>query len=594
MQLSDLNSGTPDTKPWLNIISSSLETNDVKTDTLTANDFDVGDIVSDSMTINEQKSVPNPAVGKLTLFADTSGNLNTTDSNGDTLTYATTDDTKQITNLNNEQDNQLQSLAPYGQRDLWQYTASTPAGAHFQLHYSTYLSKLYMGGNAAASYSTDGGTTNIAVVFDTPPAGAVYFSSKPSLAIALTTTSQTYTSTDGINFALGAAAPTTYFGYDISYSAALDLFIAPANVDASHKIITSQDGLTWTARLSPDILINSIKCNADIIVAVGELTPYIMWSEDGITWTASSTPLHNACRTVEYSSDQKIWCASQHGGSNDTFTSTNGKTWVDTGFDGPGFSGPSLIWLPSPYLGWYASSSYQGNYSLYHTPDPRISNFRAINLDGAVAGLIDYYLVYIASLDRLVLSTTTSPYIAFNVTKRPYDIKSLRDNIRVRGAPVSTALYSTYADATCNNTTAETAVSSPASVLGNLVLQLPQPQGMVRRITLGGLATSAGGDTLTLKYYAGATGTTLLFTHTIVIAALSVNVPIPIVSNLTIRAATIQVNSRDSFTPLTVSSTPAYNPAILNTFRITAQWGAAINQFVVNQLFIEDLFRNGA
>jgi hypothetical protein len=76
-------SGTPNQKPWLNLVSNSLTTN-----TLVAETLEIQTIDTNSLTLVEQKAVPNPAVGSITLFVDSATSmLNSQDSNGNTLPY---------------------------------------------------------------------------------------------------------------------------------------------------------------------------------------------------------------------------------------------------------------------------------------------------------------------------------------------------------------------------------------------------------------------------------------------------------------------------------------------------------------------------
>jgi hypothetical protein len=78
--------GTPATKQWLNITSGSVDTG-----TLIADSVDIKTIETNSLTLVEQKAVPNPAVGSVTLFVDSvSGMLNSQDSLGNTLPYVPT------------------------------------------------------------------------------------------------------------------------------------------------------------------------------------------------------------------------------------------------------------------------------------------------------------------------------------------------------------------------------------------------------------------------------------------------------------------------------------------------------------------------
>ena len=88
MDLNQLNNGTPATKPFLTPVVSSLTAGTVTTDILTANTVDFKTIEANSLTLVEQKAVPNPAIGSITLYVDsTSHMLNSQDSNGNTLPY---------------------------------------------------------------------------------------------------------------------------------------------------------------------------------------------------------------------------------------------------------------------------------------------------------------------------------------------------------------------------------------------------------------------------------------------------------------------------------------------------------------------------
>lgn len=76
-------SGTPNEKPWLNLVSNSLTTNLV-----TAESFDVKTIEANSFTlVNQSSPPPNPAVGSVTLYTDGTGVINTVNNMGVTVPY---------------------------------------------------------------------------------------------------------------------------------------------------------------------------------------------------------------------------------------------------------------------------------------------------------------------------------------------------------------------------------------------------------------------------------------------------------------------------------------------------------------------------
>lgn len=78
-----LTSGTPDRKPWFTLVSKSLTT-----DVLIANTVEFKTIEAKSLTLIEQKSVPNPTAGSQTVYIDSdTGMLTTQDSGGATVPY---------------------------------------------------------------------------------------------------------------------------------------------------------------------------------------------------------------------------------------------------------------------------------------------------------------------------------------------------------------------------------------------------------------------------------------------------------------------------------------------------------------------------
>lgn len=150
--------------------------------------------------------------------------------------------------------------------------------------------------------------------------------------------------------------------------------------------------------------------------------------------------------------------------------------------------------------------------------------------------------------------------------------------------------YSIYDNTTCNNTVAETDISTTASSVGSLELPAGQPLGMVFELNLAMAATSAAGDTLAISYYAGGG---VLFAHNLTIPALSVSLPVSIKSVVVVRDGTANVYSTSlvGATSASIVSNPAYDRTSANTWSITAQWGANVNQLAVGQLYAKSFFR---
>lgn len=86
MDLASLNAPLP--KPWLNIQSQTLTSETLTTDILIANTVDFKTIEANSLTLVEQVSVPNPAVGSQTVFVNSGNNMLTTqDGFGNSVQY---------------------------------------------------------------------------------------------------------------------------------------------------------------------------------------------------------------------------------------------------------------------------------------------------------------------------------------------------------------------------------------------------------------------------------------------------------------------------------------------------------------------------
>lgn len=151
--------------------------------------------------------------------------------------------------------------------------------------------------------------------------------------------------------------------------------------------------------------------------------------------------------------------------------------------------------------------------------------------------------------------------------------------------------YSTYADTTCNNTLAETNISTSASSVGSLTLPAGQPLGMVFELNLCAVASSVAGDNLAIRFYANAG---LLYTHNFTIPALASSLPITISAHVTIRNGNVHVcsvsNQNGTFA-FVVSSAIVYDRTIAETWSVTAQWGANVNQLTCGQLYTKSFFR---
>ncbi|MEZ4195132.1 MAG: hypothetical protein R3B53_01910 [Candidatus Paceibacterota bacterium] len=76
------------------------------------------------------------------------------------------------------------------------------------------------------------------------------------------------------------------------------LFVAvssESNGSIDNRVVTSPDGINWTAlRSAPDLIWNTVTYGNGLFVAVaGSSGDYVMTSPDGITWTGRSAAGNN-------------------------------------------------------------------------------------------------------------------------------------------------------------------------------------------------------------------------------------------------------------------------------------------------------------
>ncbi len=90
-------------------------------------------------------------------------------------------------------------------------------------------------------------------------------------------------------------------------------------------IITSPDGITWTARTSGIARkINDVAFNGNIFVAVGQSTGFILTSPDGITWTIRSDGVYSSLFGADWGNGLFIVT----GAAGEILTSPDGVTWT--------------------------------------------------------------------------------------------------------------------------------------------------------------------------------------------------------------------------------------------------------------------------
>jgi hypothetical protein len=141
----------------------------------------------------------------------------------------------------------------------------------------------------------------------------------------------------------------------ICWSPELQLFAAVAYSGTNNRVMTSPDGINWTARSSPTSGWICVCWSPErlLFVAISESgTNRIMTSPDGTTWTARSIPtgeISNAWFSVCWSPQRLLFVAVALSGTNRVMTSPNGTTWTAV-FAGTDADFLGVCWSPQSSL----------------------------------------------------------------------------------------------------------------------------------------------------------------------------------------------------------------------------------------------------
>ncbi|MGA0920411.1 MAG: hypothetical protein ACO3SD_06835, partial [Gemmatimonadaceae bacterium] len=174
-----------------------------------------------------------------------------------------------------------------------------------------------------------------AVIYD-GPAGQKQFVAVSSSG---TDTDAVMTSPDGINWTLRTVPQVGQWrGLAYGGPAGQEVYVAVSSTGA-RKVMTSPDGITWTtqdATSDPPTYLNSSLWwsityggpeGSRLFVATSVQGTRIMTSPDGITWTARTAPNANRLNHVDWDNNQFVAVASTGTGNRAT-TSPDGITWT--------------------------------------------------------------------------------------------------------------------------------------------------------------------------------------------------------------------------------------------------------------------------
>jgi parallel beta-helix repeat protein len=143
------------------------------------------------------------------------------------------------------------------------------------------------------------------------------------VAVSTMGTNQVMTSPDGITWTARSTPSNNW----ISVTYGNGLFVAVSYV-SSNQVMTSPDGITWTARTTPDTngWWSVTYGNGQFVAVAAGGTNRVMTSPDGITWTSRTAAEANEWRSVTYADSQFVAVASS--GTNRVMTSPDGITWT--------------------------------------------------------------------------------------------------------------------------------------------------------------------------------------------------------------------------------------------------------------------------
>lgn len=162
-------------------------------------------------------------------------------------------------------------------------------------------------------------------------------------------------SDDGVTWNL-ATAPNTNQWRAVTWGNGL--FVAVSDTGTGDRVMTSPDGITWTSRTSSvDSAWQDVTYGNGLFVAVATSGPgtndQIMTSPDGITWTTRNNQVDEPWFRVEWLNDKFIaLTGTSTPSTNDLLTSSDGITWT------AGNTGALASWKGlsySPKLGLYTA-----------------------------------------------------------------------------------------------------------------------------------------------------------------------------------------------------------------------------------------------
>ncbi|MDO9525575.1 MAG: DUF2793 domain-containing protein [Gemmobacter sp.] len=172
----------------------------------------------------------------------------------------------------------------------------------------------------------------------------------------------------------------------ICWSPELAIFCAISSTGVGDRVMTSRDGVIWTARVSAaDHAWQSVCWSPELgrFCAVGSsgTGQRVMTSPDGITWTIRTSAADNDWRAVCWAPELGLFCAVGSSGTsvNRVMVSPDGVTW-SLGVSALNLAWRSVCWAPELGLFCAVASSGTGN-RVMTSPDGVNWTLRSVPVD---------------------------------------------------------------------------------------------------------------------------------------------------------------------------------------------------------------------
>jgi hypothetical protein len=180
------------------------------------------------------------------------------------------------------------------------------------------------------------------------------------VALARDGTHRVMTSSDGVSWTARSAPGAAHSWFGVAYGNGL--FVAVAD---SGNVMTSPDGITWTMRTAPEAngWLDVTYGGGQFVAVANNGTHRVMTSPDGITWTARTAAEPNSWFAIAYGGGLFV-AVSQGTGTHRVMTSPDGITWTARN------AAEQAGWMDVAYgNGMFVAVNWDGTNKMMTSPD---------------------------------------------------------------------------------------------------------------------------------------------------------------------------------------------------------------------------------